>query len=687
MPRKKLPNRIPEPRSLSLQCEAQLDFTAAEDDGEKLPTFKGTAYTGGTMNAAYSYYPVAVDMSGVKASNESRPVLLGHDPAAIVGHTTEVKVGDKIQMAGVLSGVGPAATEVTGTARNGFPWKLSVGMHVIEREFVGEKDVATFNGRKFKGPLVVVRKAELREISFVPIAADDKTSVRIAAQHKEHNMPTFSDWLEAKGFDPEALTDIQRETLQAQYDVEHKQKPEVPVAAPVLNAAAPANTPDPIVAIREAAAAEQVRIQQITRICAGGHADLCAAAIRDGRDPRDVELEVLRASRQPTRTEDANVPGNVLECAFSRAVGLSRETVEASYNDQTLSAADRLRGFGLQGLLIASARQNGYVGRVDSGAFRSSSDCREILRASFSQALVSNILSNVANKTILEAFNHVESAWSQIAKIGTVSDFKTHTRVRLTGDATYEELSETGEIRHGKLGDETLTISAKTYAKMLALTRNDIINDDLGALAGAQVKLGRGAAMKINNVFWTAFLANSDFFTTARGNLVEGTAYALDAADPVAALAKVEQAFLDQTDPDGDPVSVMPQILLTPTALSAHARELMQSTFITTGGASTKTKQGTSNIYAGRFTPVMSAYLGNSAYTGYSATAWYLLADPNDMPVIEIVFLDGQQAPTVESADVDFNKLGIQMRGFHDFGVALMEYRGGVKATGLVAAS
>ncbi|HEX6985677.1 MAG TPA: hypothetical protein VF170_09880, partial [Planctomycetaceae bacterium] len=68
--------------------------------------------------------------------------------------------------------------------------------------------------------------------------------------------------------------------------------------------------------------------------------------------------------------------------------------------------------------------------------------------------------------------------------------------------------------------------------------------------------------------------------------------------------------------------------------------------------------------------------------TGYSALAWYLLADPSDMPVIEVAFLNGRDTPIVESADADFNTLGVQFRGYHDFGVSLQEYRGGVRMKG-----
>jgi hypothetical protein len=74
--------------------------------------------------------------------------------------------------------------------------------------------------------------------------------------------------------------------------------------------------------------------------------------------------------------------------------------------------------------------------------------------------------------------------------------------------------------------------------------------------------------------------------------------------------------------------------------------------------------------------------MSNANYTGYSAAAWYMIADPAVLPVIEIVALNGRVEPTVESADAEFNTLGVQMRGYCDIGVELQEYRGGVRADG-----
>ncbi|MFN9294969.1 MAG: hypothetical protein ACK6EB_43385, partial [Planctomyces sp.] len=58
---------------------------------------------------------------------------------------------------------------------------------------------------------------------------------------------------------------------------------------------------------------------------------------------------------------------------------------------------------------------------------------------------------------------------------------------------------------------------------MFSLTRRDIINDDLGAFDDLRVRLGRGAARRLNRLVWTTFLANhTTFWTSARTNYIEG---------------------------------------------------------------------------------------------------------------------------------------------------------------------
>jgi len=246
----------------------------------------------------------------------------------------------------------------------------------------------------------------------------------------------------------------------------------------------------------------------------------------------------------------------------------------------------------------------------------------------------------------------------------------------MTGAFEFAEVGPTGELTHGKVAEDTYTNKAGTYGRMFSVTRQDLVNDDLGALAALPKRIGRGGALKLNLVVWTVFMNNSAFFKTANKNYATGAGTVLS----VAALTAAELLFLDQTDTDGKPLGLRPKTLLVPNALSALSAQLMKSLELRDTTASKK--YVTANPHVGKFEPVPSSYLSNSSITGNSTKAWYMLADARDMAVVEVVFLNGVEVPTVQRADADFNTLGVQFRGFFDFGAALLEPRGGVKMRG-----
>ena len=642
----------PPPKALSLSATAHIEVAAAAEGGTvPLPRFQMLAYTGGPMRIAGWKYPVIIDLAGLAIPAQSRPIRFAHDPLAGVGHTEAIRVEQgQLMASGIVSRDTSAAREVVTSSKNGFPWQASVGASVEEFEFVKDRQQVTVNGRQYSGPVNVVRKSTLGEISFVDLGADGATSASVAATAISES-------------GEQTVNDTDNATTEA---------PTAPAPAAVATS--------PVDDIRAEAAAEVERIAAVRRICAGKHSDLEARAIRDGWDAQKTELEVLRATRPAApavHTPDNTVTGRVLEAACLLSSNASE--VEKSFDEQTLDLAARRfhGGIGLQELLLEAAWANGYSGRN----FR---DSRSVLQFAFGQGIqaalstvdITGILSNVANKFLLDGFFSVERTWRNICAVRNVSDFKTVTSYRLIGKDQYELVAPGGELKHGTLGNEQYSNKADTYGLVLDIDRRDVINDDLSAITSVPRKLGRGSGLKINDIFWTTFLANSGFFTAGNNNYLTGA----DTALTIDGLTKAEVAFMDQVDSDGKPIGMMPAIVLVPTALSAIGSQLYKSLELRDTTASTKFP--VANPHQGKFRVEVSRYLANAKYTGNSAKAWYLLAEATDLPVIEVAFLNGQESPTIETAEADFNQLGIKMRGYHDFGVALQDPRGGVKSKG-----
>ena len=618
-----------------------------------LPRFSMVAYTGGPMRLAGWRHPVIVDLAGLRIPAAHRPIRLGHDAALGVGHTDRISVDNgRLIAAGVVSRDTATAREVVASSRNGFPWQASIGAGVEEHEFVREGQNVQVNGQTFPGPVNVVRRATLGEISFVDLGADGNTSAAITASSTE----------------------------------KHQQDPMTTPAAKPASTPEPATVqaaqPDAVQAMRAAAAAEAERIAAV-RAVTKDHPAIEAKAIKDGWNTERAELEVLRASR-PTapaiHVRDSTLTAMILEAACIQA---GKHTAAEKHCDpKALEAAhQRFHGkLSLQRLILEAAWANGATVR------HFEDDPRAALKAAWGGGTLNagglstidlpGILSNVANKFLLDGFTSAEATWRNIARIGSVNDFKAITRYRLIGNMTYEKVAPGGELKHGTLGEEKFTNQADTFGKLVSIDRRDLINDDLGAITQVPQELGRGAAQSLNDLFWTTFLDSAAFFTAGNKNLLVGA----DTGLGIDALSKAEVQFNEQVDGGGRPLGIAPAILLVPTALTAIGSALVKATEIreNTAGA----KYPIFNPHQGKFRVEMSRYLNRPGLAGGSAKAWYLLADPADLAAIEVVFLNGVEAPTIENASADFSTLGIMLRGYHDFGVAKQDPRAALKVKG-----
>lgn len=673
------------PEILAFDCTVELEAAAPESaGGEALPRFSMVAYTGGAMQLGGWGHPTVISLDGMAIPAQRRPVRFNHSSYEGVGHTERIAVEDgRLVAEGVVSRDTQAAKEIIASGKRGFPWQASIGASADEVEFIKRDVSVTVNGRQFKGPLYVVHKARLNEISFVDLGADQQTQARIAAKEPDMAKARISE---------DGVVEAQDESADATQG-QPSQQGQTVQARQGTATSDPASEIEGIVASARAESARRRRIQDITAEALASRPELVDSidrlarnAIEAGRTSEQFQLDVMRATRDfggvgGPRRQDHRTDGELVEAALCMAGGLERNILEAQFGEQTLEAAGRQyrHGLGLQETLLLFAHQNGYrgFGRSDPrGLLRAAFADGEIQAAGPSTLSLPGILSNVANKFLRAGFEAVEGTWREISARRPVRDFKQVSSYTLTGDFTYKQVAPGGELEHATAGEQSYTNKADTYGRMFAIDRRDIINDDLDALTAIPRRLGRGAGLKLNEVFWNAFMDNAAFFAAGNNNYLSGagTAFGIDS------LTSAEQLFLDQTDPDGKPLAVAPKVLLVPNGLYVPATQVMNSTELRDTTASKK--YATSNPHAGKFAVVRSSYLSNAAFTGYSALAWYLLADPMDMPVIEVAFLNGQEQPTVETAEADFNTLGIQMRGYHDFGVSKQEPRGGVKMKG-----
>jgi hypothetical protein len=414
-------------------------------------------------------------------------------------------------------------------------------------------------------------------------------------------------------------------------------------------------------------------------------------AISSKWDKDRFELELLRLkSTRPTpayQTAEEIASNDVFEAALCMTGGL--QDVEKRFRAEVLQEAHERypHGLSLGEVLLTGARQNGYRGMnlydtkaILEATFRMNGNGNFRL-SGFSTINVPGILSNTANKFLGQGFNKVDQSWREITRIGSAKDFKEQKEYALGGDLTAEKVGPTGELKHGSLSETAYTAKLDTYGKVIGASRQDIINDDLQAFAQLPDLMGLGFGRALATDFWRKFMDNAAFFTSGRNNYFSGTSNP-DTRLSLDALSYAEQKFMDQTDPDGNPLGINAGILLVPTALGPLAKSLYTSTEMRDTTANQKFP--TNNPHAGKYRPVVSPYLSNATVSpaGYSTTAWHLLANPVDLAVMKTSFLNGKDTPTIETAEADFLTLGILMRVWGDFVNSQMEYRAGVKMKG-----
>lgn len=283
------------------------------------------------------------------------------------------------------------------------------------------------------------------------------------------------------------------------------------------------------------------------------------------------------------------------------------------------------------------------------------------------------ILADSANKSLRAGYELSDSQWRLIAARRTASDFKTMYELTLDQSSRLEQVPESGEFTRGALVEGRESWALKTYGKIIAITRQAVINDDLGAFTRVPFMLGQEVAMLEADTVWG--------IVTANGNLSDGVALFEEsthknyissaAAISVTSLGAARKLMMLQTSPGGKPMGLVPRFLVVPAAIGTIAEQYCSPNF-------QAAQSSNINPFAGRLTPIIEARLDAA-----DVNDWYLFADPNgpNGTVLIYAYLEGQEGPYTETRQ-GFDVDGTEVKIRHDFGAAAVDYRGATKQAG-----
>jgi hypothetical protein len=322
----------------------------------------------------------------------------------------------------------------------------------------------------------------------------------------------------------------------------------------------------------------------------------------------------------------------------------------------------------------------------------------EALQESGSSSDFATYMADKATKRMMWGYNDVSPSWRQYSRNYSVPDFKPISFTRLTEMQDLLPVAEGGEYldsQRDEIAGPSITVSK--FGRLFSLTREAIINDDLGQLKETPAAFGRAAARTLGRSIVAKLTGNGNTYDgvalahASHNNILSGAQYALSEDS----LAQATTLLRKQTDPNGNRIGLKPAMLLIPADLALTARRIINSTLVPMAGfyqsgnttATTPVNHGFggANVLEGIVDPVVEEYLTD-------VNDWYLFARPSEAPVLGVGFLNGKDTPDLMLKDpgmrlvlggsdpysMEFDEIVWKVR--HEWGTALLDWRGVVKA-------
>jgi len=287
-----------------------------------------------------------------------------------------------------------------------------------------------------------------------------------------------------------------------------------------------------------------------------------------------------------------------------------------------------------------------------------------------------SLFANVANKRLRGAYDENPGTYALWARRApNAPDFKSIQVTSLSGAPALLQTNEHGEFKYGSMSDGKETYQVITYGRIVSLTRQAIINDDLRAFDRLVTAFGFSARRLENRLVYSQLTDNANMgdgvalFHGTHANLGTGAGSALQ----LSALSAGRTAMRLQKGLANEELNLSPSYLIVPAALEATAYQLTSANYVPAK------LTDTNEFRAGGRTsvePIVEPILD-----GVSSTAWYLAANSGQVDTVEYCYLDGAEGPVIES-EVGFEVDGVSYKCREDFAAKAIDYRGLYKGAG-----
>ncbi|MEM9838537.1 MAG: prohead protease/major capsid protein fusion protein [Pseudomonadota bacterium] len=278
------------------------------------------------------------------------------------------------------------------------------------------------------------------------------------------------------------------------------------------------------------------------------------------------------------------------------------------------------------------------------------------------------ILGESVNRGLRQAYNAAPSGLKTVARQVTAPDFRARHRIQLSEAPTLEKVVQNGEYKRGTMGEASESFGLETFGRIVGLTRQAIINDDLGAFSNLSTRIGTAAASFEAAQLATLLESNPtlntghQLFSAEHGNLAAGPQ---ESQPDQASLDSARTSMRRKTGLAGDLIDVTPRFLVVPPELETTSEALLTEIMAH--------RIEDVNVFSA-LTLVVEPRLQDTG-------AWYVCADPALIDGLEYAYLEGAPGPQVETRQ-GFDVDGVEIKVRLDFGAGFVEHRGFYKNPG-----